>query len=277
MFVASRVARLWPAYLACATISTLLISTCRPSWRSGVSLREYLVNLTMVPNLINVDYIEPVYWTLWSELRFYIMVAILTTIGISRGRLIGLAWAWLVTAAALQSASAANLGGLGTLEIILQPDYAAYFCLGIAMYALASGGRSPGLLLLASLSAGASLFSAGMNAANKEDGSYDPLVAASVIAILLCALVVVLRARRAGVLQVAFSRLGALTYPLYLIHSTLGYMIINYLLKDIGFAWSVMAALCTSLLLAHLVNQFVERPLAPIVRRGILGSRVARP
>ena len=73
-------------------------------------------------------------------------------------------------------------------------------------------------------------------------------------------------ARLAVVLETA-TTLGALTYPLYLLHEDIGWTVIDHvhgLLPD----WAVVAVLTAGFLgAAWLVHRFVERPLSGWLKR----------
>ncbi len=72
-FVASRVARLYPALWVAATITALTASMIGDS-RFMVSLPQYLANLSMFPHWFHVPYVDGAYWSLAVELHFYIYV-----------------------------------------------------------------------------------------------------------------------------------------------------------------------------------------------------------
>src|SRR4051794_500691 len=83
--VASRVGRLYPAYwVAVLTTGALLLFL----WPEGkhVTPHEVLVNLTMMQSAFGVDHVDGVYWTLWTELRFYLLLAVFSLLGITRSR-----------------------------------------------------------------------------------------------------------------------------------------------------------------------------------------------
>lgn len=78
-FLLSRLARLYPAYWACVTLTTLAII----SWSLTVKvpvifpdLKDYLINLTMFQYYFKVKDIDGVYWTLIIELLFYLFILI---------------------------------------------------------------------------------------------------------------------------------------------------------------------------------------------------------
>jgi peptidoglycan/LPS O-acetylase OafA/YrhL len=67
-----------------------------------------------------------------------------------------------------------------------------------------------------------------------------------------------------------FTTLGALTYPLYLVHQNIGWTIIYGLREPLGRWPAAATALAAVLLLAWLVHRWVERPLGPALRRGLV-------
>src|SRR5689334_6048092 len=75
-FVVSRAARLYPAFWACCTV-TFLLSVAIGGSRYSASVGQYLVNLTMLSSFFGVASLDGVYWSLFVELKFYILVAIL--------------------------------------------------------------------------------------------------------------------------------------------------------------------------------------------------------
>jgi peptidoglycan/LPS O-acetylase OafA/YrhL len=91
-FVASRVARLYPAFWACCTITVVVV------WLWGqpaaaVTLGQYLVNLTMLSDFVHVPSVDGAYWSLFVEIRFYAWVALLLAMGLLP-RLELLLWLW---------------------------------------------------------------------------------------------------------------------------------------------------------------------------------------
>ncbi|NUT05663.1 MAG: acyltransferase, partial [Hamadaea sp.] len=68
---------------------------------------------------------------------------------------------------------------------------------------------------------------------------------------------------------------GALTYPLYLLHQTLGVTVIGGLRAHVP-GWLLVIVLVAGLLgLAWLVHRYVERPLAAWLKRAATSSLVA--
>ncbi|MFM9797355.1 acyltransferase, partial [Streptomyces turgidiscabies] len=68
---------------------------------------------------------------------------------------------------------------------------------------------------------------------------------------------------------------GALTYPFYLVHEHLGWVVIRVLHRTLELPASVTFALTITamLLLAWLMNRFVEKPMTPWLR-GVLSRKL---
>ena len=65
---------------------------------------------------------------------------------------------------------------------------------------------------------------------------------------------------------------GALTYPLYLIHEAWGWYFIDLLYPALPKYLVLVLATALCLLAAWLIHRWVERPIAPILRRSVLSG-----
>jgi peptidoglycan/LPS O-acetylase OafA/YrhL len=75
VFVAGRIARLYPVYWTCVTITAILIFL-QTGAGNGL-LKNYLFNLTMFQNYFKVPHLDFPYWTLIVEMQFYIFMLFL--------------------------------------------------------------------------------------------------------------------------------------------------------------------------------------------------------
>jgi len=83
-FVISRVVRLYPAYWAAVSITAIVAITLSHGLFT-VTPAQYAANMTMLNSLPNIPNVDVVYWSLWAEIRFYLLVLVLAWIGITRG------------------------------------------------------------------------------------------------------------------------------------------------------------------------------------------------
>lgn len=269
-FAISRAVRLYPALWVCCTVTftaTLAIGAPRFSASAG----QYLANLTLLGGFFNVRPMDGVYWSLFVELRFYTLTLAILALGCIHHSQRLLA-AWLLASTLLQAMPDSKLAYL------LIADYSAFFIGGSASYLLWAEGASGGRL---ALFAGAWLLA--LAQANHEAAAlgarfattFEPFaVGATVTTFFVTMLVIALR--RSG----WFGRrrwlvAGALTYPLYLLHQNLGYMLFNRYAPVIDRHLLFWGVIGLALAAAYAVHRLVERPLAARLRSSL--TRLARP
>lgn len=269
---ASGLARLYPAY-GVAIAATTLVTVTLGAGMFDVSAYQVLVNLTMFQAVPNVENVDVVYWTLWTEMRFYFLIGILTLIGMTRTRVMIMLWAWLGLTALGQT-------GLlpGMADLVVQSEFSHYFIAGMALFLLYEYGLNWQVAVIVPLCLG----NAAYRAVGYADGvgsrygvEYDPVAVVAVVAgifliMTLIALRVLWRLARPWL-----ATAGALTYPLYLLHAHIGFILINRI-GDAVNRYVVLIGLITVMLLAaYAVYRWVERPVGPLIRR-LAGPRASR-
>nr|WP_308129416.1 acyltransferase family protein [Actinoplanes polyasparticus] len=87
-FAASRAARLYPAFWASVVITTVVTAVLSITgglpFSSQSDTGDVLINMTMLAEPLNTPLVDTVYWTLWVELRFYLLTACLLAAGFTR-------------------------------------------------------------------------------------------------------------------------------------------------------------------------------------------------
>jgi peptidoglycan/LPS O-acetylase OafA/YrhL len=262
-FVISRVVRLYPAFWVCCTI-TFLVCLLWGGTLYPVSFKQFLVNMTMFSGFVGVPAIDGVYWSLFVEMRFYAMVALVLWLGqIVRAQqwLLG----WLALALLLECLPA-TWPLMGKLRFLLIVDYAAWFVGGALCYLIWHQGPNwqrllalPFCYLLAVLQAVRSL--------DKFEAHYHvrpdlPITLLLVTAIFGLMLLVALR-RTGPIGRRPWLLAGALTYPLYLLHQNIGFIVFNYAYPQWNPHLLLWGMVVVMLLAAWAVNRLVERPLTP--------------
>jgi peptidoglycan/LPS O-acetylase OafA/YrhL len=81
-FFVSRVIRLYPAYWVGVAFTTVSMIVLPGVWRRPPG-RDILLNFTMLQSGSNVPDVDIVYWTLWSELRFYLLFMVVVAMGLT--------------------------------------------------------------------------------------------------------------------------------------------------------------------------------------------------
>ncbi|WP_306213456.1 acyltransferase family protein [Actinoplanes sp. RD1] len=267
-FLASRVARLYPAFWACVLITSAVMIvfplTEGIPLPHGLTGADIAVNLTMLAEPLNVPSVDTVYWTLWYELRFYALFTVLVLAGPTRGRVVVLGACWL-------AASVAVPAGTPLAELVM-PQFAPYFVAGMTIHLLRRYG--PALPLWALLAAAwvLSLVRVRERVLFANPGFPVPVWPAW---LLITLAYVVLLAIALGVTDGwTWRRLavaGAISYPFYLLHPRIGFTMIRYAYDRTGLPVPVLivAAVVVLLVAAWLVHRLVERRCGPALRRWI--------
>jgi peptidoglycan/LPS O-acetylase OafA/YrhL len=267
-FVASRAGRLLPAYWAGVLLTGALLVLTRGELKPVAPL-SVVTNLTMVQTAFGVNHVDGVYWTLWVELRFYLIIGLLVLAGITRGRILAFAMIWPVVGAM------AKQGGNDFISQLLIADYAPYFAAGMLLYVVYREGWSVLLALLIGFNVALSLTRAVEVTAPivRHTGGKPNLVVAAAIVLICFVMVAVMTTTRMSRIRWRWlTTLGLLTYPLYVIHEYWGLYVVSLVHGRLGRPLSVLVAIVVSLAAAWLINRFVERPFGPWLRRATLGS-----
>ncbi|WP_225847954.1 acyltransferase [Streptomyces sp. HPF1205] len=257
-FAVSRFVRLYPAYwFAVAVTSAVLL--LRPGGWDG-SARDILTDFTMFQEPLGARDIDGVYWSLWAELRFYLLFAVVAAVGLTYRRVVGFCVAWLL------AATLAPGSGSGLFNLMVVPEYAPFFVGGIVIHLIHRfGARRPELWLLLGASwlmARDSLAGLVSDADHSVGGGLSLPVALAIVtsfyALMLAAALGGLDFMNWRLLGLA----GSLTYPLYLLHEDIGWEVIRHTHGRVN-AWALVCVLVALMLsAAWLVHRFVERPVA---------------
>ncbi len=218
-FLTSRIGRLYPAFWVACTLSALVI-TFAPYDNSFVSPQRWLANLTMASETFGVKYIDGVYWTLAVELAFYLLLLLVTLVGLTTSRVFGFAVLWLAVSMVHQITPMRS-----PLPLLLVPDWAPYFIGGMAFALIGREGwrlRYVALLVAAFLSSLYRAVDFAESLADKYQTYFSMLVVAGVIVAIYGVFVAIVSGAKAPRLA-GYAWLGGLTYPLYLLHENIGY------------------------------------------------------
>jgi peptidoglycan/LPS O-acetylase OafA/YrhL len=271
-FLVSRAVRLYPAYWLSVLVITVVLSIW-PYIQKPVGWRDALINLTMVHEPLGVPAVAEVYWTLWAELRFYLLFSLIVYWGLTYRRAAGFCLVWL---GAVLAARTLDDGGL--VHTVLMTDYAPLFTGGVGLYLM---HRFRPTLVSWSIVA-ASYVLALPTVLARADQEADPgeTVPHWPPTLLLAACFLLVTAVALGWLNWVRGRwlvvVGAMTYPLYLLHLDLGGTILYLWQNEVPAPLLVTIVTAAMMLLAWLVHRYVERPLAPLLK-SVLTRPVAVP
>ena len=274
-FVTSRVTRLFPAYWLGVLVTATVLYFSPQRWGNDASrptVTRVLTNLTMAHAPLHVSDIDPVYWTLWSELRFYVLFGVVVSFGLTYRRVLAFCGAWgFLSLLAPQAHSP-------LLDLLVQPQFSWYFIGGIVLFLMYRFGATLllwGALVFCWLMAQNRI---ALMVTTNQDGAGQHLSWAVAATVVTGCFAVMAAAALGAFDWVRWRRVasaGALTYPLYLIHQEIGFEIITRLSRPLPPYATVAVTLAFMLLAAWLIHRFVERPLAPLIKRGMTSSFAA--
>jgi peptidoglycan/LPS O-acetylase OafA/YrhL len=274
-FVASRIVRLYPAFWLCCTV-TFLVMLSLPQRRHVPTPGEYAANLTMLNGFANIPYVDNVYWSLKVEMKFYFLVFLVLLVRqIHRARLLfGL---WLIGYIVCKVWPIRFVTGL------LIPDFAPYFIAGAMFYLVSREGLDlyKGFIITVcwGLIVGQGIRGL-VELRSNYHANFSPIVVGVALTLFFVLFYLISTGRTASLASKRVLALGALTYPLYLVHQNVGFSIFNSGLPHLN--RHVLLASVTALMLAvaWLVNQAEKkcsRPLKDFLLRvfSLAGARRA--
>lgn len=263
-FFRSRVARLYPAYWA-ALFLVAGVFAVAPQVDNPSSIQDFLVNLTMLQQPAGSPRILGVCWTLWAEARFYLLFAIFVVWkGTNYRRVVTFCFGWTIAAVIAQATQNPLLGQ------IVQPFFAPYFIIGLALYLIHRFGGDLMLWGIIGVNwALGNVFIVRSLAGSNGFLPREPLVIVAVLTAGISVLALVATGRLAWARWRWLTVAGALTYPFYLIHEHLGWAAIYALHQLLGIpaAYTLPLAAGSMLAVAWGIHRAVERPLSRWMRR----------
>lgn len=231
-FAAKRFWRLWPTAFLCATITFLAI-IASGFWSDTLWL-EWLRSATLYPLGRQID---GVYWTLGVEIVFYTLAGLTIVISQRKDRIL-----WLGTLIGGISLAShiliPSIAFSGTrITILLNLPFGAFFALGIALYH--AHNRISLRLAIWSIPIwlATCIYVVGLRALDRFSNLPFAITQGEAIIIFLSGALVVacapfIQPFLARWLSVRLTALmGLMTYPLYLLHQTVGAIVIGALMR----------------------------------------------
>ena len=261
-FIASRIARLYPAYWA-AVILTALVAFALETNPAFLALLA-AINLTMLQAFLSVPPIDNSYWTLALEGEFYVLIGLLAASGQLRR-----IDAWCLAVLALGfAANALHMTGLfawPSAVPLLFLDYANFFVIGISLYRFGTGR---GTRLTRATLALAILY------AGQGGGKFSLDPSGFIYLPVACAWTIIVWWAVTGRLPFLRTRfllwLGGISYPLYLVHQRIGTDVMEAVWRAGLPGWAAFtAAVLIVVTLAAAIERWIDRPFRPRLRRAL--------
>jgi peptidoglycan/LPS O-acetylase OafA/YrhL len=272
-FFTSRVMRLFPAYWVACTLCFVVVRLLGPGGGSPLletPVKGYFYSMTMLQYFFGVRDLDGVYWTLSYEIGFYFLIAVMLAFG-WLGRPTRILWAlagWLA-----YCALTGPITGSSAFLLLFFPRYAPFFIVGMLLYLLQTrqGARWQlyGLLGAAcALGLRAAFSRVAENVHYYAQPFSRPVVGGLLALFLLVFLLIIHRKINLGRAPWA-SFLGALTYPLYLVHHNVGYVLLQRLGASVNKYGLLLGLLGLFLGLAYALHVGVEQRYSRALSRRV--------
>lgn len=262
-FLISRFARLFPAYWAAVVLTTGVVVL----FGAGALAQPasvIAINLSMLQSFFYVPAVDGAYWSLGVELAFYAcMWGLWRLKRLDRIEAVLLGWIALKFAWWLVPALPSRLG------LLVIEEYIPWFAIGMAAYRVHIGERR--WRQQAAVLAFGFLSVAIIDRIEAPGGAWVYLGTIAIFALAV-------EGRLRWLANRPLLWLGALSYPIYLVHQNVGYAVMAWAERHGAAPWlAIPCAIAAAIALAELIRRCVEQPALAAIRGWWKGRRTSPP
>ncbi|HEV7253642.1 MAG TPA: acyltransferase family protein [Mesorhizobium sp.] len=267
-FAVGRTARLWPTFVVCASVTALVLLWWPVAGIAPPTFAQWLAHLAIVSRALGQPFLDGAYWTIVYEIVFYAWVFLLMATGLFHKH-------WRMAVLAWLALSILNEGLIdsGAVRKLFITEYSGFFAFGLVLFKLQRDFSRADLPLLALAAFWACLEPWLVEPFFVEEygvrHSFGALALTGSFALSVMTLAAL--APSAPLPPRLAAGLGALTYPLYLLHQHIGYAAFAHF-GGVANRWLVAVLLLAALLLAAAA---IARWIEPSGKRLI--QRAAKP
>lgn len=263
-FAVSRAVRLYPSYWF-AVVFTSIFALYWGGDSMSVYPSQVIVNLTLLQNYLGIGHVDGVYWTLVYEIKFYAIVFVLLIAGLQKHlSLIFTLWPVAMLGAFITGYDyLPYLGG-----------YFYYFAAG-ALFAILQSDKSPKNILSTMISFLLCLLYSTSKASIKAEttGVYFSEFIVGLIILGFFVFFILQNSKKVQLLKLPFSKtLGALTYPVYLIHAHFGYMFISKYAREDNKIFIYIVTVSIVLSVSYFMHKVIEVRFSNVWKALFMGT-----
>ncbi|MEH2470994.1 peptidoglycan/LPS O-acetylase OafA/YrhL [Nitrobacteraceae bacterium AZCC 2161] len=224
-----------------------------------VTFTQWFANLFIAAPALGEPYMDTSYWSLVIEVVFYMWVAAFMAAGLFPRRIDSIILIWL----GITFANELTID-LPLVEKVFIADDSGFFAVGLLIYEFYRGRRDAALYCILALSIGTAVFQAlhklerlGVH----TGGSFDNWVVATICLVSIAVIFLATRIQRVPLPGGLVIAIGGLTYPLYLLHMQMGYVIFLNNAASARAVSSVFAIVFGISVLAWVIWRYIEQPV----------------
>lgn len=255
-FAIARFSRIYPAFVVCMTI-TFAVTLAIGAPRFAASFGQWAANLAIAAPMLKQPFMDGAYWSIVYEVTFYGWVAILIQAGLFRRRIDVIIVVWLAV-------SVVNMDlHIVMVRRLFLTDESGFFVAGLLLYEFWRGRRdllAKVLLVTATITATVqALGNIDLNR-NYYQVPYDDRVVVLLVLLAIGTVALSVRIGKVPLPSRLVTAIGGLTYPLYLLHQQIGFMIFNRVSGLLADEVVVAAVTALVIALAWAVWRFIDKP-----------------
>jgi len=258
------ISRLYPLYWI-SVLATFVVIITFGAPRFTTDIIQLLCNLTMFQNYIGSESIDGVYWTLFIEMKFYLFV-ISTYLIINKWKEIKLdylIYTWLSLTVLYLFLNELSILRVANKYLIF--DWSANFIAGIIFYQIYKSklNLKYALLLLVSFLI---VTHYAIEKIEKLELYYKTTFSSFIvigITVLFYTLMLLVACKKLNSINSSkLIKIGMLTYPLYLLHQNIGFIIFNNSYKYTNKYVIVISTTILMLFLAFIMSEYLEKRIS---------------
>jgi len=243
-FFTKKIARLYPAYFVCVTLTFISISLFGLPER-GSRLIDYIINLTLLNGYIGVRYVDGAHWYLANLILFYVIIGVAMQLKIKKDYLF---FVWLALSIILAFFSVRYFS-ISYAYIITGGKFTPYCIIGIVLSEIQNDRANRIKYMFLIIIASVYIF-------------FQHGVVTSVGSLIFLSIFILALKKEFAVLKLRpLVWLGTISYIVYLLHQNIGYQLLLFMTKIFhGFHVSyIIYTMVIVLLLSYLVSLFIQQ------------------
>ncbi|WP_299434146.1 acyltransferase [uncultured Aquimarina sp.] len=270
-FIISRITRLYPVYWIGVLLSFIVMISVGGS-RYNVDLKQALINLTMFQNYLGVESVDNVYWSLFVEMKFYFLIGLFLILNkFKKINLDYLIVSWLLFSIVYGLFS--DLAFIKLMNSIFILYWSSYFIAGMTFYRIfQTGFKIKYAVILITC-----LFISSFHAIGRIEGlkthyntSYSEYTIVCIISLFYLLMFLVSIGKLKTINSSKLIKIGMLTYPLYLIHQNIGYIIFNNLNEYMNKYIILIATVILMIILSYIISNKIEVKINRVLKNKLL-------
>lgn len=257
-FVISRAIRLYPAFWICLLITLVAVYFFQDQ---KIPIFDTLANASILNDYLGVSNIDGVYWTLQAEIKFYACIFLLMLTG-----LLKFIRTWLLIWLALSILYHFYQQPF-FLSWLISPGYSFYFIGGVCCYQLYKE-RDIFITIILVVALVFAIIKSTTQTYNffPSANTTDLIITAGIISTFFMTFYLL----SLGFFNLArhryFLLLGAVSYPLYLIHNRAGKAVIEELLQTMSPVLTVILVSAIAIVLSLLIHILFEKRMSTMLK-----------